>query len=89
MIHERCIIRRVTLPIFPCDKKDCDWYIRNSDCNNCFWILSEIFADGNLSGLDFDEIAELEGIAVEEAYDIYETALAKCRLSIRKFIKKI
>ena len=82
--QELCILRKTLLPLLPCDESRCDWYIRDSACNNCFWILSELFAEGYLDELSFEEIAQMEGITVDEAMEIFNTAIEKCRFLCRK-----
>lgn len=73
----RCILNRQYIPLFPCSRIECEWYIHDQGYNNCFWVLSRILDKSG--GLEFDEISKLENIPIAEVIKIYEDALAKCR----------
>jgi len=78
MFVHKCVLRRMTLPLLPCDCTVCDWYVCNSRYNRCFWVLAEQleFTGAKLS---FQEIAEIEGLSIEEITKIYESAIFKLR----------
>ncbi len=76
---EKCAKRRTLLPILPCDCEHCVWYIRDTNYNDCFWVLSELFNLRPGLRLTFDEIASLENLPVAEVISIFETALKKIR----------
>ena len=88
MIHDRCLLRKISLPLIPCDEPRCDWYIRDADCNNCFWVLSEVFIKFPQE-LSIEDIAKLEGITVNEAQELLEGAIIKFRTNIRQFLKEM
>jgi len=80
MFVQKCVLRRMTLPLLPCDCDLCDWYIHNSGYNRCFWVLAQHL---DLTGgvkLTFEEIAEYEGISIEDVQKTYDAALLKLRL---------
>ena len=89
MIDERCMLRRATLPLTPCDERTCAWYVREDAYNCCFWFLANIMVSIPNMDLSIDEIAELEGIDVEAVQDILQQALSKCRLNLRQTLKKM
>ena len=84
MLIQKCALRRTTLPILPCDCNLCDWYIYNSTYNQCFWVLARFFEVGRTHKFSFEEIAELEGISLDEVLKIYENAINKLRLTSDK-----
>lgn len=77
MFTAKCPLRRDSLPILPCDCKDCDWYIYSAGNNNCFWVLCEHMVLGEERS--FEEIASMLNIRVEEVINIYEQALGSIR----------
>lgn len=87
MFMQKCVLRRQTLPILPCDCKLCEWYILDSAYNNCFWVLATAFELQPGSKLTFEKIAELEGLTLEEVLQFYESAMGKIRKSFRKSMK--
>ena len=76
---EKCAKRRTTLPVLPCDCEQCVWYVRDTNFNDCFWVLSEVFELRPGYQLNFEEIAALESLPVSEVISIFETALKKLR----------
>lgn len=81
-IAHRCVLRRDTLPALPCDCRKCDWFIHDVELKNCFWVLAHIIEESKQQ-MDFSDIAEIEGISVEEVKDTYSTAVKKWRISTR------
>ena len=81
-----CMLRKISLPLIPCDEDICDWFIYNNAYNNCFWILALVF-DDTPRGLSVEEIAACEQITVEETQEILQQAIQKYRSNVRKFIK--
>ncbi len=79
MLIEKCAKRRETLPVLPCDCEQCVWYIRDTNYNDCFWVLLEVFNLQPGFRLSFEEIAVLENIPLKEVLTIFETALKKIR----------
>ena len=75
---ERYILRRTYVPIIPCDQCKCDWYIREGCYNNCFWVLANVLKESPVE-MGFEEIADLEGITVDEVKKIYEEAVINFR----------
>jgi hypothetical protein len=88
MLSNYCLLRRLDLPLVPCDECNCDWFVREESYNNCFWILANIFEEMP-RGLSIDEIAKLEGISAEEVEMCLETAVKKYRASVGKLIKEM
>jgi hypothetical protein len=76
---QKCVLRRSTLPILPCDCNLCDWYIWSSGYNRCFWVLIQYLEVNPGLKFSFEEIAHLEGIPIEEVTRIYESAISKLR----------
>lgn len=87
MFIHKCPLRRETPPLLPCDCSECDWYIRNSGHNNCFWVLS-YYLEQTEERLTREEVAALEGITVEEVLRIEEQALSKCGKEVRALLNK-
>lgn len=81
MFVRKCALRRETLPILPCDCNLCDWYVSSSAYNRCFWVLAQFLDVNQGARLSFEEIAQLEGVSVEEAAQLFEVALRKLRNS--------
>jgi hypothetical protein len=79
MFIQKCVLRRESIPILPCDCNECEWYISDSNYNHCFWVLAHYLDIQPGTKLSFEEIALLEGISQEEATKIFETALGKLR----------
>lgn len=75
----RCALRREELPMIACDCSKCDWYIRDPQSENCFWVLAKHMDDFPGNGLSVEEIATLEGLSVEEVEKLLESALKKTR----------
>lgn len=75
----RCALRREQLPVIACDCINCDWYIRDPQNKNCFWVLAAYIYDFPGNTLSIEEIAELEGISVEEVERLLENAIKKTR----------
>jgi hypothetical protein len=69
-------MRRDSKPVIKCDCQNCDWYVHDSNHKNCFWVLSEDLQDNPMS---VEEIAQIEGISVEEVEKITNEALMKLR----------
>ena len=87
MLVQKCVLRRMTLPLLPCDCDLCDWFIHNSGYNRCFWVLAEQLDSSGSFKLTFEEIAEYEGISVMEVIKIYESAMLKLRQGSGEFTK--
>lgn len=82
-----CVLKRATFPLVPCDEKACSWYINESGCNNCFWVLSHVMAI-EPTEFDVEEIAQMEGITVEEVNEIIEGAFTKLRRQLPNIKKE-
>lgn len=78
----RCVLRRSTLPALPCDCRKCDWFIHDTELKNCFWVLAHMISESKQQ-MSFEDIAEIEGISVEEAKEAYTSAIKKWRMSTR------
>lgn len=87
MFLQKCVLRRETLPILPCDCADCEWYIYDSSFNNCFWALAHVFNTEPGTKFSFEEIALLEGVTLNEVIIAYETAINKLRKESRTAVK--
>jgi len=87
MFMRKCILRRETLPILPCDCTACEWYINDPIYNNCFWVLAHIFEINPGNKMSFDVIAILEGVTINEIITIYENAMNKLRKESRNIMK--
>ncbi len=79
----RCILRRTSLPILPCDCRECDWFIHDPVLNNCFWVLADVISDTPGQQMSIEDIAEMEGLSVEEVATIFASAQKKYRLATR------
>jgi hypothetical protein len=88
MIQHKCPLRRLNIPLLPCNVINCDWFVRESDYNNCFWVLSNALSEYSVE-LSVEEIAVLEGKTEEEIEKMIENALLKCRSNCRKLIKNL
>lgn len=88
MIQDSCLLRKLTLPLLPCDENDCEWFVNEAHYNNCFWVLAEIFDDVP-NGLSLAEIAKLEGISIEEVKLLLEQAVLKYRANIRRYLREV
>jgi len=87
MLVQKCVLRRETLPILPCDCSECEWYIDSSAYNNCFWALAHLLdADPGIQ-FSFQEIASMEQIPLEEVTKVFESAIDKLRKDSRKIMK--
>lgn len=73
-----CVLKKDKLPLIPCDEKKCDWFINETCCNNCFWILSHIMEKERME-FDVEEIARMEGISIDEVNALMESAYTKLR----------
>lgn len=87
MFVQKCVLRRETLPILPCDCSACEWYIHAATYNNCFWVLAYIFENQPGTKLTFEEIASLEGVTLNEVITAYENGISKLRKESRKIMK--
>lgn len=87
MFVQKCALRRETLPILPCDCTVCEWYIRDSSYNNCFWALAHAFEIQPGTKFSFEEIALLEGVTLNEVINAYESAINKLRKESRTIMK--
>ncbi len=87
MLVQKCAIRRETLPILPCDVCDCEWYVKTTMYNNCFWVLATYLDVQSGFKFSFDEIAQLEGLTVEEVQQIYERGIDKLRQAPDRIVK--
>ena len=87
MFVQKCVLRRETLPVLPCDCLDCEWYIHDSSYNNCFWTLAHVFETQPGNKLSFEEIASLEGVTLPEIIIAYESAINKLRKESRNIMK--
>jgi len=87
MFVEKCVLRRETLPILPCDCVVCEWYVHDSSYNNCFWALAHVFEAQPGPKLSFEEIASLEGVTINEVMTAYESAINKLRKESRTVMK--
>jgi len=87
MFVQRCVLRRETLPILPCDSTVCEWYIHDSSYNNCFWALAYVFETQPGTKFSFEEIAILEGVTLNEVIVAYESAINKLRKESRNIRK--
>ena len=85
MFIAKCPLRKEHLPAMPCDCIDCDWYIRDSTYNNCFWILAYYLDIQPGLSLSFDEIARLEQLSLDEVIYIFNTALTKLQKESNSF----
>jgi len=83
MIIDCCLLRKVNLPLVPCDANKCEWYIHNDDYNNCFWVLANALSQVP-RGLSIEEIASYEHLSVEETDVILQEAIRKYRSRVRK-----
>lgn len=79
MLLQKCALRRMSLPLLPCDCDLCDWYIRHSGYNCCFWVLAYCLEEQPGVRFTLEQISEIEGISVEDATKLYESALFKLR----------
>ena len=79
MFLQKCVLRRETLPILPCDCLVCEWYIYDSSYNNCFWVLAHVFETDPGIRFSLEEIALLEGVTLTEIITAYENAMNKLR----------
>lgn len=86
MLQDACLVRRTTFPSIPCEEKECDWFLKETEFNNCFWVLSAAMVECPKS-FSVEEIAKLEGLSVEEAQNLIDEAVSKYRENIRGFIK--
>lgn len=77
MFTAKCPLRRDSLPILPCDCKECDWYVYSAGNNNCFWVLCEHLVLGEEKS--FEEIASMLNMEVDEVTTTYEQALGTIR----------
>jgi len=87
MFVQKCVLRRETLPILPCDCLACEWYIYDSAYNNCFWALAHVLDSRPGTKLSFEEIALLEGVTLHEIAIAYECAMNKLRKEARITMK--
>lgn len=83
-IRISCPNKEKMLPCFPCSCKKCAWFVRETAYNNCFWVLMHVFSKWQFS-LEFEEIARLEGLSVEEVEEIYNNAVIKLKNEARKY----
>lgn len=81
-IAHRCVLRRFTLPALPCDCHKCDWFIHDSELKNCFFVWAHVIAESKQQ-MEFEDIAELEGIPVAEVEATYTAAIKKFRITTR------
>ena len=72
----RCPKRLETLPNITCDSKICEWRIKSPGNRNCFWVLADHLQDMPMT---VEEIAQVEGISVEEVEKVTQEALQKLR----------
>lgn len=87
MLVQKCVLRRETLPILPCDCSECEWYVDDPSYNNCFWALAHLLDSQPGIRFSFEEIAKMEGITLEEVMKAYESAINKLRKDSRKIMK--
>ena len=87
MLVQKCVLRRETLPILPCDCLACEWYVYDSSYNNCFWALAHALETTPGVKLSFEEIATLEGVTLNEIIIAYENAINKLRKESRTVMK--
>ena len=87
MFIQKCVLRRESLPILPCNCINCEWYIHDSSYNNCFWVLAHLLYTQPGTKLLFEEIARLEGVTLEDIMATYETAISKLRRESRNIMK--
>lgn len=83
----KCVLRRQTIPILPCDVHRCEWWIKDSSFNNCFWVLANYLEDCPGTKFTFEHIAEVESLPLSDVISTYESALHKLRIGSRKIVK--
>jgi len=84
-IAHRCVLRRISLPVLPCDCKVCDWFIHDDFLHNCFWVLADLIADTPGQQFSIEDIGEMENISVEEVEEAMKNAFRKFRLATREW----
>lgn len=87
MFIDKCVLRRKTIPILPCDATQCEWWINDQTFNNCFWALAHYLEDCPGTKFTFERIAEVEGIPLDDIIQAYESALHKLRIGSHKLVK--
>lgn len=87
-IASRCPLRRVSLPVLPCDCTQCSWYVNDISYKNCFSVLSDYLHEyyatyGSPYSFEIEDIAKLEGITEDEVSKIIDGSLGKLRKLLR------